>query len=110
MALSRSESPIELSTVTTSELGLGDQIGEVARREKRILVEDDGEPVAVIVSLADLRDIQTMQRNRVEARERLDRISAAFDDLSEGEIDAMVEEAIEEVDAIRRERRNAAAE
>ena len=110
MAVSRSDFPVEMSTVSTSELGLGERLEKVSRRESRILVEDDGEPVAVIVSLADFRDIQDMQRKQAEARERLDRISTAFDDFSDEEIESMVNETIDEVDATRRARRKATAE
>lgn len=102
MAVSRSESPVEMSTVTTSELGLGERIDKVSRRESRILVEENGEPVAVIVSLTDYRAIQSADRKREEAIARLDRISLGFSDLSDEEIDLEIESAIKEVEDERR--------
>ena len=100
MAVSRSDFPVEMSTVSTSELGLGERLEKVSRRESRILVEDDGEPVAVIVSLADFREFQ-----RLEANNLLSSIRAAFSDLNEDEIEAMVDEAIHEVEAEHKHRR-----
>ena len=72
----------------------------------RPVIEKDGRPAAAIVSPADLEALQRLEHQREEAFKVLDRMSAAFADVPEEELEREIELALAEV---RAESRAAAA-
>jgi len=77
-------------------------LNAVARRRTRVLVEKSGVPVAALVSPDDLERLRRLDEERVDALRLLDRMSAAFADLSEEQIEHDVARVIAEVRAEKR--------
>ncbi len=83
-------------------------LGEVSKRETRVLVEKDGVPVAAIVSREDLERLVEYERRREEGFRVLHEISAAFKDVPREEIEREVDKAVAQVrEEMRRERKAA---
>ncbi len=82
-------------------------LNKVYRRETRVLVEKSGIPVAAIVSAHDLERLKRMEDEETRA---LDRMRAAFSDVTEEQIVKDVEAVVEEVREEERSRRAAAKE
>ena len=99
-------------SATEAKNRLGAYLGEIARGEGEIIIENHGKPTAVLVSYEvyrEFRDVQEWLRRRdaMEALRRLrDEVRARNQDLSEAEADAIAEdvgrEAIARVLAQRR--------
>ncbi|MFT4038163.1 MAG: type II toxin-antitoxin system prevent-host-death family antitoxin [Thermomicrobiales bacterium] len=91
---------IQLTDVNEPMLRL---VSKVSRSEARVVVESDGEPVAALVSAADLRrltqlDLAWDQRTRV-----IERFSQAFADVPADDVEAEVASIIERQRASRAE-------
>ena len=71
-------------------------LNEVYRREKRVIVEKNGIPVAAIISPTDLERMQRIERNRKEDFKVIEQISAAFLDVPDDEIEREVAKAVQE--------------
>src|SRR5688572_32458010 len=69
-------------------------LNRVFRRETRVVVERSGIPVAAIVSAHDLERLKRMEDEETRA---LDRMRAAFSDVTEEQIIKDVEAVVEEV-------------
>lgn len=76
---------------------------QVSREETRVLVEECGSPLAAIVSAADLRRLEQMDRARQRAFEALEATGAAFKDVHEEELEREIDQAVAEVRAERRQ-------
>ena len=74
----------------------------VSQQETRVLVEDDGAPVAAIVSTLDLKRLTQMDKQRAKRWKVFDEIHARNADKDPDEVERDVAEAIEEM---REERR-----
>lgn len=83
-----------------AQAGLAELAQEVSRKESRIVLEQDGEPVAVIMSLLDLEQI-------LEIQSRWQGLLDAQREMAAGFADVPVEEAEAEIDRIFREMRAA---
>jgi PHD/YefM family antitoxin component YafN of YafNO toxin-antitoxin module len=100
---------------TTQAMTVGDAqenwsqvIGAVSRRQKRVLLENEGVPVAALVSPEDLERLRRYDAEREAAFGVLDRIADAFADVPADELEREVERAISEARAdLRREREQA---
>lgn len=81
-------------------------INEVARGEARVVVEKSGLPVAAVISMDEYRQFLRSEEQRARERALLKQVSEAFDDLSDEEFQAKVDEAVRTARAeIRAERR-----
>ncbi|MDQ3695327.1 MAG: type II toxin-antitoxin system Phd/YefM family antitoxin [Chloroflexota bacterium] len=85
---------------------LSSLVNEVYRKEKRVLVEKSGIPVAALVSADDLRRLNQLDRAWDERTKAIERFSQAFADVPTAEAEAAVARIIAE----RRQRRAAEAE
>lgn len=89
---------------------LNSLVNRVYHGETRVLIEKSGIPVAVIVSLKDLRLIEQVEERRQEAFAVLDAIGAGFKDVTEEEIERETAKALAEVRAEMRAERAAQLE
>jgi PHD/YefM family antitoxin component YafN of YafNO toxin-antitoxin module len=76
-------------------------LNEVHGGNTRVIVEKDGVPVAGVISVADLERLQLMEDERERNFGVLDNIRAAFEGVSDEELEQEVEKALQ---AIRAER------
>lgn len=83
-------------------------VHRVARREARVLVEEDGTPVAAIVSADDLRRLDRLEAEREERFEAMREFSRAFSDVPVEELERQVAVALAEARAELRAEREAA--
>lgn len=77
-------------------------LNQVFRKERRLLVEKDGIPVAAIVSTDDLRDLQRLQEQREAGLAVLQRSWSAFTDVNPETVE---QDAAAAVAAARQKRR-----
>lgn len=87
---------LEISEI---ERRLGPLVAEVSRGKTRVIVEKAGTPVAALVSIEDLRRWTRLDRERDERFAVIDRMRAAFSDVSAEEIEREVDRAVAEVRA-----------
>ncbi|MFN8560028.1 MAG: type II toxin-antitoxin system Phd/YefM family antitoxin [Dehalococcoidia bacterium] len=81
-------------------------LNQVFRREKRVVIEKSGVPVAALVSADDLEQLRRFEEQRREDFAVLDRIREAFRGVPAEEIEQEVARALAEVRAERRSRAN----
>jgi prevent-host-death family protein len=72
-------------------------LNEVFRREKRVVVEKSGVPVAAIISAKDLRRLEQYDHEWEESFKVLERAGEAFADVPLEELEAEVARALDEV-------------
>lgn len=82
-------------------------LNQVYRKETRVIVEKSGIPVAAIISAADLERLKNIEGTEIKA---LERMRAAFSDLTEEQIVDDVAQVVEEVRTERRQRNAAPAQ
>ena len=101
----------ERSTQTVEASRVGQEWGRllttVIHAETRVRVEEDGKPVAAIVSADDLDRLNRMDAERVERLKIIDQIRDKFRDVPPEEIEREVARAIAEVRAENRSRQPA---
>jgi hypothetical protein len=73
-------------------------IKEVTSGESWLLIEEGGEPVAAVVSVADLEQMR-FQREWDEATDVFDRIGEAFKDVDPDELQAEIDRIVTEIRA-----------
>ncbi len=76
----------------------------LASGDTRVIVEQDGVPVAAIVSTQDLESLKRSDLQRIQLLESLQRMSEAFKDVPEEELEREVAKALAEVRAENRAR------
>ena len=81
----------------------------VFRRQKRVVLEKAGIPVAAIVSAEDLKRLQQYDAEREADFAVIDRMREAFKDVPQEELEREVAKAISEVRTERRAEREQAA-
>lgn len=74
-------------------------VEEVARKKNRVIVENAGTPVAALVSIEELRRWDRLDEERDDPFAVIDRMRAAFADVSTDEIESEVAKAVAEVRA-----------
>jgi prevent-host-death family protein len=74
-------------------------VNQVYRKKARVIVEKSGIPVAAVVSIDDLRELQRLEAQREERFKVIDRMREAFKDVPEDEIDRQIDAAQAEVRA-----------
>jgi|GEM_PF-6828515 len=77
-------------------------VEEVSKGEPAVILEKDGQPAAVLVSLADYQRITALKESLVDQMNRMAAYAAT--QASQEEIEAAIEEAVEEVEAEARKR------
>jgi prevent-host-death family protein len=77
----------------------GDLLNRVFRKERRVIVEKSGIPVAAVISTDDLARLDRYDRERTERFKALDAVGAAFRDTPPEEIEREVGKALAEVRA-----------
>ena len=96
----------ESISLTEIEKQLNRLVERVSRQETRIVVEDNGVPVAGIVSPQDVQRLERLDRERTESVRAIEAFAAGFADQTADEIEREVAKAIAEV---RAEKRTSAA-
>jgi hypothetical protein len=81
-------------------------VQSVSRQERRVVLEEQGEPVAVIVSTDDLERLKELDGRQARAWQVFDEIHARNRDVDPDEVDREVERAIAEVRALERKRKS----
>ncbi len=76
-------------------------VDQLSRQRTRIVIEQDGEPVAALVSNEDLRRLIQLDYEREEHQRLLDRLRAPFTDRTPDQIERDVASVIAEVRAER---------
>ena len=107
--MSAVETITETMSISDIEKRLNSLVERVSRQETRILVEDNGVPVAGIVSLDDIRRLERLDRERAESVRAIEAFAAGFADRPAEEIEREVAKAIAEIRAENR-RKTAPAE
>ena len=75
---------MKISDVKTQ---LSSLVNEVYRKEKRVLVEKAGIPVAAIISVADLERLAQLEQERAQRFQVIDRVRDAFQGVPAEEIE-----------------------
>ncbi len=94
-------------TMTDAQRDFGSLVKRVSKKETRIVVEDEGEPVAALVSPDDLDQLKRLDSYREDPWRVIDEIHARNLDKTAEEVERDVAEAIaavREEDRARRER------
>lgn len=94
--MSSQEPTTETLNTTDARRDFSQLLNQVYRREKRIIVEKSGIPVAAIVSIADLKRIQQIEERQRRNLALLDRVQAAFADVPPEEHEREVAKAVAE--------------
>lgn len=112
MALPKQQK-IETMSGSEARKHFSDVVTRPLRGEGRVIVEKSGTPVGAIVSIEDVRRLEEIdrenERRREELRSALEETRRAFDDVPPEEIERQIAQAIDEVNAARRERRAGAS-
>ena len=74
-------------------------LNKVFRRETRVIVQKSGIPVAAIVSADDLQALQRFEEQRMKAFTVIDKMRAAFADVSDEELEREVDKTVAQVRA-----------
>ena len=104
--------PIEVTIeIGDTTLSLSQVVEQVADGEARIVVAQDGQPVAAIISAEEYQRFKEQERERArfELTDAFTRISDAFRDVPEEELERELAKAREEYRAEKRAEREAAA-
>ena len=105
----RSEPQTESLEITELEGHLVSLVHDVAQKQSRVLVEEEGAPVAAIVSLEDYRQLTRLDAQIAERRRVVEAIREAFRDVPDDELERETAKALEEVRAEMRAERETAA-
>jgi PHD/YefM family antitoxin component YafN of YafNO toxin-antitoxin module len=100
---------LKTMTVADAQAVLPELAGAVSWHESRVVLAQDGEPVAVLMSLHDLERILEIQEARAALMEFQDRATAAFADVSEEELQEETKRIISNLRAANRDDNDLAA-
>jgi prevent-host-death family protein len=102
--------PTESLKFTEARPKLSSILDRVFRRETRIRLFKGNTPIAAIVSIKDLEELERYERRREQAFKRMEKFAENFRDVSPEELQFQVDKAIAEVRAQRDAERLALAE
>ncbi len=85
----------------TVRQNLGDLLSEVQYRKGKVIITKAGKPVAALVDIALFERIRKLDEEFDQMREELAR---AFSDMSEKQVEALVDEAVKEARVRRRKK------
>lgn len=93
----RTEPTETVMSLTETKQQFSKIVNQVSRGETRILVEKSGAPVAAIISQQDMQEFRRFKAKDRERREQLHRaladFSHQFDDVSDEELERVLEES-----------------
>ena len=92
----REQPMIQTMKVSDARAQFSQVLNEVFRRQKRVLVEKSGIPVAALVSADDLELLQRMEAQRREDFKIVQESRAAFQDVPDEELQRQVNKAVAE--------------
>jgi prevent-host-death family protein len=94
-------------TIKTTDVGgaMSDIIKKVSQQEARVVVEENGKPVAAIISAQDLQRFSQLEAQRRERFKVVEEIQARNRDKDPEEVERVVAEEVEAMRQERRERR-----
>ena len=106
--MTKPEKP-EVRSVPASEARqqLPQLLNTVHQGKTRIVVERSGIPIAAIVTIAELRQLEALDRDREELWAGMERMSDAFKDVPPEELEREVDRAVTQVRAEMRAEREA---
>ena len=90
----RKEPMTQRMNATAARAQWGQLLNQVFRRERRVLVEKDGIPVAAIVSADDLQRLQQLEQQAAEDFQVLDRFAEPFKNERPEDIEREVAKAV----------------
>lgn len=88
--------------VTEARQQFSQLLNQVYRGEVRVVIEKNGIPIAALVTAQDVAEVERADANRAAMFAAMREISQAFVDVSQDELDRMVERAIAETRQQRR--------
>ncbi|MGH2615821.1 MAG: type II toxin-antitoxin system prevent-host-death family antitoxin [Thermomicrobiales bacterium] len=97
--MTRSDALTRTVEISEAKNRLSPLANEVSRHGLRIIVAESGAPIAALVSLDDLERLARIDRERESLFAVVDRMRAAFADVSTEEIEREVAKALAEVRA-----------
>lgn len=100
---------LQTMNLADAQAALPDLAGAVGRREARVVLEQDGVPVAVLMSLRDLELILDRQRRWQGLLDSQREMAAGFADVSAEEAEAEIDRIFREMRAADRAARELAA-
>jgi prevent-host-death family protein len=89
----------ETMKISDVRSNLNTLVNEVYRHEKRVIVEKSGIPVAAVVSLEDVRQLDRLQKNREQMAKSIEEMRAAFAGVPPEEIEQMADQTVAEARA-----------
>jgi prevent-host-death family protein len=84
---------------TAARQQFSELVNQVFRREKRVLIEKSGIPVAALISAEDLERLVRLEAERERDFAVLDEVGRAFEDVPSEELDREVRKAVASVRA-----------
>jgi len=97
--MSRREPPTETIKASEARAQWSQILNSVFRRERRVIVEKSGIPVAAIISAEDLERLRRIEEERERDFAVIDETRAAFKDVPYEELEREVNRAVAEVRA-----------
>ncbi len=94
--MSARDSETETMQEAEARIRWSDVLNRVSRQEKRVLIEQDGSPVAALVSVDDYERLVQLDRQREERFKALDESRTAFKDVPDEVLEAEVAKAVAE--------------
>ena len=102
------EPETESLEITGVESDFVSLVHNVAQKQSRVLVEEEGTPVAALVSLADYRQLTRLDEQRAEDLRVVSEIQELFGDIPPEELEREIDLAVAEVRAEMKVEREAA--
>lgn len=103
--MDRNEPVNQTVSVTEAQEQWNTLVDAVARRQRRVVLEKNGRPVAAIISAADLERLRRYDAEREERFRIIDVMRAAFADVPDEELEREINKAFAEARAERRAER-----
>jgi PHD/YefM family antitoxin component YafN of YafNO toxin-antitoxin module len=104
----QSEPHIGSLDITEVQRDLVSLVHDVTQEQSRVLVEEDGVPVAAIIPLADYRQLARLDAQIAERRRVVEAIQESFSDVPPDELEREIAKAVAEVRAEMKTGRRAA--
>jgi PHD/YefM family antitoxin component YafN of YafNO toxin-antitoxin module len=93
----RSKNPTKTMKLSDVEGCLASLVDAISRQETRVLIESEGVPIAVLVSIEDLQRLTTFEREQAKRFAIIDHMREAFADVPPEQIEQDVVDIIREL-------------
>jgi prevent-host-death family protein len=94
----------ETMSVSASRKQYSEIINRVYRDQDQVIIEKNGIPVAAIVPVSTVKDVESMESRREDLQAAFEATRAEFRDIPPQEIEAEITKAISDIEESRRER------